>query len=90
MLLLCGGRGCCGTTFSCTSGNGCRCGQREPRCGGRREKNDDRDRRGEQEKSCGCEEMRPEPRKEEKDNCDIVNTIPQSWQEYAKRDTDNC
>lgn len=81
LLLLCCGRGGCGSAVCCTSNNNCCRGQRETgnAC-----------RRREQEKSCECEAVRPEPRMEDRDGCDIASTIPQPWQEYARRDSEDC
>lgn len=87
LLLFCCGRGGCSGAVPCTSGCSCRCGRREPGnvCAGR-----------EQESGCGCQEARPEPRHEEKhfmekrDDCDVASTIPQTWQEYARRDAEDC
>lgn len=90
LLLLFSGRGGCGSAGPCNSNNNGCCGQRETR---------DADRRREQENGCGCEEVRSGSRNEEarqrqrmedRDDCDIASTIPQPWQEYAKRDSEDC
>lgn len=56
----------------------------------RHEDNRNADRRNEQDNDCGCGEVRSEPRMENRDGCDVASTIPQPWQEYARRDSDDC
>lgn len=102
LLLLCCGRGGCGSAFSGTSNN-CGCGRQETRNAGGRQERGPRNpggrketearnagRRNEQEPGCGCEDARQESRMENRDGCDVASTIPQPWQEYAKRDSDSC
>ena len=87
LLLLCCGRGGCGSAVSRTSDNNGSGGRGEGRNAGSRV----------QENGCECEAVRPEqrmeegrPRREDRDGSDIVSTIPQPWQEYARRDSEDC
>lgn len=62
-------------------GNDCGCREQENDCGCN-ERENDRERRG---SDCGrAEENR------ERECCDIPTMIPQPWQEYARRDADDC
>ncbi len=81
LLLLCCGRGCGGSAVSCISNNNC-C--REPRNAG------NACRRKEPERDCECEAVRPEPRMDDRKGCDVASMIPQPWQEYARRDAEDC
>ena len=87
LLLLCCGRGSCGSAVFRTSDN--------TGSGGRGESRNAESR--EQTNGCECEAVRlgagmedVRSGREDRDGCDIASTIPQPWQEYARRDPEDC
>lgn len=78
LLLLCCGRGGSGTA-ACMPDCGCGSERQRNDCG--RERIDRRSDRHDHDDGC---------REEAPCGCDVANTIPPTWQEYAKRDDDGC
>lgn len=87
LLMFCGRGGCCNNGCGAVMNNGCGCGRERS---GRENANDCgcRERRND----CGCNEQEADcgRAEESRDCCDIPTMIPQPWQEYARRDADDC
>lgn len=92
LLLLFSGRGCSDAAARMSN---CGCGSERQRndcgretCDSRNDRRSDRNDRNERrsdrnDRDDGCREEAP-------CGCDVANTIPPNWQEYAKRDDDGC
>lgn len=96
LLLLCRGRGCSGTAARMSD---CGCGSERQRNDGGRETCDSRnDRRNDRDDRRSDRNDRRSDRNDRDDGCreeapcgrDVADTIPPTWQEYAKRDDDGC